>query len=108
MNWWWVNHGQTRSLEVGGGYLWSPKKNTDGSYNQTYENMRLALPGDIVFSYAAKKIAAIGVVTHSVTELPKPFEFESQGENWAAIGWLVQVHFDELPSPVSPVVEIEK
>lgn len=32
---WWVNHKQTYGAEVGGGYIWSPKTNRNGSKNQS-------------------------------------------------------------------------
>ena len=59
---WWANQNQTYNAEVDGGYLWSPKKNQSGAYNQFYENVTLAQPGDIVFSFAGKQIKAMGVV----------------------------------------------
>lgn len=68
MAYWWVNHKQTFSNEIEGGYIWSPKENSNGSRNQTYINLTLTRPGDIVFSYASGKIKAIGVVTSSWRE----------------------------------------
>src|SRR5688572_28625554 len=56
MAFWWVNHKQTRDHEVRGGYLWSPMRNANGSFNQTYDKMTLVRPGDIVFSYANGQI----------------------------------------------------
>ena len=44
------NHKQTYRQETGGRYLWSPKTNRNGARNQSYDNMRLAVTGDIVFS----------------------------------------------------------
>ena len=35
---WWVNQNQTHRQEVGGGYMWSPKLNSDGGYNHFYNN----------------------------------------------------------------------
>lgn len=63
MAYWWVNHKQTRDHEVGGGYLWSPYRNTNGAFNQTYENMKLVSAGDAVFSYAHGLVGAVGRVT---------------------------------------------
>ena len=37
---WWVNQNQTYHAEIGGGYVWSPKRNSNGARNQFYENMR--------------------------------------------------------------------
>ncbi|WP_270830506.1 hypothetical protein, partial [Aeromonas sp. QDB63] len=61
MAFWWVNHKQTYSAEVGGGYIWSPKTNRNGSKNQTYINLTLTRPGDVVISYAGGLIKAIGL-----------------------------------------------
>ncbi|HHQ4530834.1 TPA: HNH endonuclease [Aeromonas hydrophila] len=58
MAFWWVNHKQTYSAEVGGGYIWSPKTNRNGSKNQTYINLTLTRPGDVVISYAGGFIKA--------------------------------------------------
>lgn len=49
MAFWWVNHKQTFKEEIGGGYIWSPAKNKDGSRNQTYINLTAVNVGDIVF-----------------------------------------------------------
>lgn len=97
MNFWWVNHKQTREHEVRGGYLWSPFRNSDGRFNQTYENMRFAQPGDVVFSFAHGQIGAIGRVTESATVGPKPSEFGVVGDNWSNEGWLVGVDFTAPP-----------
>ena len=40
MQYWWVNQNRTYVFEVPGGYMWSPKANRDGAYNQFYENMK--------------------------------------------------------------------
>ena len=33
MRYWWVNQNQTHRQEQAGGYLWSPKRNTNGAKN---------------------------------------------------------------------------
>jgi putative restriction endonuclease len=108
VSYWWVNHKQTRDQEVRGGYLWSPKQNANGAFNQTYENMRLARPGDVVFSYAGGRIGAIGRVTSSAQSAPKPIEFGAAGENWNADGWRLPVQFDELKTPISPKAHLDR
>lgn len=108
MAYWWVNHKQTRTQEVGGGYLWSPKRNQNGAFNQTYENMTRAEAGDVVFSYANGAIGAIGRVRQPATSEAKPSEFGSAGENWSQEGWLVRVDFEELDHPLSPKVHIDR
>jgi len=52
MNYWWVNHKQTVRQEIEGGYLWSPKREKNGSRSQFYEFMREVRPGDLVVSFA--------------------------------------------------------
>ena len=96
MRYWWVNQGATFRHEVGGGYMWSPKRNNNGSYSQFYENMRHVDPGDVVLSYASGQIRAVGVVVSSAYEAPKPDEFGSAGSVWSDIGWRVDVYFREL------------
>lgn len=107
MAFWWVNHKQTREHEVRGGYLWSPIRNANGAFNQTYENMRLVRPGDIVFSYANGRIGAIGRVTEAATASPKPDEFGTVGDYWSNEGWMVEVEFRAPPRPLRPAQEIE-
>ncbi|MFC5576927.1 HNH endonuclease [Lysobacter niabensis] len=100
MAFWWVNHKQTRDLEVQGGYLWSPMRNSDGSFNQTYLNMTLVRSGDVVFSFAEKQIGAIGQVTEAACASPKPTEFGNVGEYWSQEGWLVGIYFSPAPNPI--------
>ena len=107
MAFWWVNHKQTRDHEVRGGYLWSPVRNANGSFNQTYQNMTLVRPGDVVFSYANGRIGAIGQVTEAASASPKPTEFGSVGDYWSDDGWLVGVYFSPVAKPLSPKAHIE-
>jgi putative restriction endonuclease len=107
MAFWWVNHKQTRDHEVRGGYLWSPMRNANGGRNQSYENMTLVRPGDIVFSYANTRIGAIGQVTEAASASPKPSEFGSVGDYWSNEGWLVGVYFSPAPKPLHPKAHIE-
>ncbi|MGY0798891.1 HNH endonuclease [Lysobacter sp. A286] len=102
MSFWWVNHKQTREHEVGGGYIWSPYRNANGAFNQTYENMRHVKVGDIVFSFAHGYIGAVGRVTAAATPSPKPLEFGSVGDYWSDEGWLVEVEFVEVPKALKP------
>lgn len=108
MSYWWVNHKQTYSSEIEGGYIWSPKENSNGAKNQTYINLTLTKPGDIVFSYADRKIKAVGIVASSYREQPKPSEFGKSGDSWANIGWAVPIDWEILSLPVIPKDQIEK
>jgi putative restriction endonuclease len=104
MAYWWVNHKQTRNHEVSGGYLWSPYRNANGAFNQTYENMKLVQPGDVIFSYANGRIGAVGRVTVAASASPKPIEFGSVGDYWSHEGWLVEVDFKDAHRPLQPML----
>jgi hypothetical protein len=99
---WWVNQNQTFDHEFSGGYLWSPKKRSDGARNQFYENMRMVAPGDVIFSFRDTAIAAIGVVKSYGYESPKPVEFGAAGPNWSNIGWRVDVEYATPNNLVRP------
>ena len=93
MRYWWVNQNQTYKQELGGGYLWSPKRNAIGARNPFYESMREVAPGDLVFSFVDTRIAAIGIAESYCFESPKPEEFGTAGLNWELIGWRIRVGF---------------
>ena len=75
MRYWWVNQKQTYRHEVLGGYLWSPKRKSNGDRNPFYDFMREVAPGDVVFSFADGLVKAIGIVGSHGYESPKPLEF---------------------------------
>lgn len=104
---WWVNHKQTFIAETEGGYIWSPKANSDGAFNQTYLNLTLVQPGDVVFSYANTKIQAVGVASGACREAAKPTDFGAAGEGWAKTGWKVPIEWEMLSSPVIPKEHID-
>lgn len=99
---WWVNQNQTFKAEVGGGYMWAPKVNRDGGFNQFYQNMTEVRSGDIVFSFADTFIKIVGVVSAPARSAEKPKEFGKAGDAWDADGWLVQVDYEELANPIKP------
>ena len=107
MAYWWVNHKQTRDHEVRGGYLWSPYRNKNGAFNQTYENMKLVCPGDSVFSYAHGRIGAVGRVAESASPSPKPVEFGNVGDYWSNEGWFVKVAYQGAHRPLRPKAHID-
>jgi len=102
MNYWWVNQNQTYTHEINGGYLWSPKRNTNNARNQFYENMKEVEPGDIVFSFRNTLISDIGIVDGRAVESVKPTEFGKVGESWSKQGWHVPVEWHKLNNPVKP------
>jgi hypothetical protein len=97
-----VNHKQTRDYEVQGEYLWSPKFNQNGARNQSYDNMVIARPGDVVFSYADGQIEFVGTVLEDATTSPKPIEFGKTGAYWSNEGWHLPVAFQKAGHVVRP------
>lgn len=106
---WWVNHRQTFRQEFEGGYIWSPKKNSNGARNQTYLNLREVRPGDTIYSYADGVIGAVGVIVSTYEECPKPSEFgNTVGSNWDDFGWKVEVEWVRLATPLRPRANIKQ
>lgn len=99
---WWVNHKQTHRQEIGSNYLWSPKRKSNGAYNEFYETMRRASPGDLVLSYANGTIAYIGRVAEFAVTAAKPSEFGETGANWSNEGWYLPVFWTPLTPAVRP------
>lgn len=108
MRYWWVNQNQTYRQETSGGYLWSPKRRSDGGFNRFYENMREVAPGDLVFSYCDARIKAIGVVQGFCFEAPKPAEFGAAGPNWNLVGWKVSVRFTPVANAIRTIDHAEQ
>ena len=91
MRFWWVNQNKTYREEIGGGYMWSPKCNNNGTRNQFYENMKLVNIGDVVFSFYRSQIQRVGFVQEPATSAKKPSEFGRSGDYWSNQGWMVPV-----------------
>lgn len=108
MSFWWVNHKQTFRVEVDEGYIWSPQKNNNGSTNQTYINLTKARPGDIIFSYASGKIAAVGRVVTVAQSRERPIEFGSTGNQWDKMGWMVPVRWTLIEKPLFPKEHLDE
>lgn len=108
MHFWWVNQNQTFEQEFRGGYLWSPKRKSDGSINPFYESMREVAPGDLIFSFEDTRIRTIGIATSYARESPKPPEFGSAGPNWGLIGWRVDVDYRVLQNQIKPIDHIAR
>jgi hypothetical protein len=102
VRYWWVNQKQTYRHEIGGGYLWSPKRRADQTRNRFYDNMKEVAPGDLVFSYWGGAIRAYGTLRSFGYDAPKPDEFGSAGRNWSQIGYRADVEYVRLEHPVAP------
>jgi hypothetical protein len=107
MRYWWVNQNQTFRHEFAGGYLWSPKRNSNGGRNPFYESMREVAPGDLIFSFVDTRVAAIGIAKSYCWECPKPAEFGPAGEYWENVGWRVNVSFVPLFNKIRPKDHID-
>lgn len=103
MRYWWVNQNQTYAQETRGGYLWSPKRKSDGGRNPFYEFMREVAPGDLILSFADTYIRAVGIAQSWCYECPKPAEFGTTGAYWDQIGWKVDVYYHTLRHQIRPV-----
>ena len=104
---WWVNQNQTFDEEVGGGFMWSPKQNSNGARNLFYDNMKEVQPGDVIFSFCDTKIKAIGRVASPAETQPQP-EFRKFNEGWSTEGWFVETDFAELDNQIRPKDHIDK
>ena len=102
MRYWWVNQNQTYEHEISGGYLWSPKRKSNGGRNPFYEFMREVSPGDVIFSFAKTHIPSIGIAQSYCYECLKPTEFGNAGLNWEQIGWMVDVNYLSVTNPIRP------
>lgn len=105
-NYWWVNQNQTYAEEIAGSFLWSPKRKANGHQNQFYNFMKEVQPGDVIFSYCATRIKAIGIATGPAESAPKP-DFGQAGGNWSDDGWLVPVDYTELINTIRPKDHID-
>jgi putative restriction endonuclease len=103
---WWVNQNQTYAEEIGGGFMWSPKRNANGARNQYYDNMTEVQPGDVVFSFSEGRIRAIGRVTARAQTQTRP-EFRTESWSTASDGWFVETDFVEVTNQIRPKDHIE-
>jgi hypothetical protein len=104
---WWVNHAKTVRQEIDNQYLWSPKTARNGRRNRFYDNMRRAMPGDLVLSFADRHIRYVGRVADFAFTAPKPEEFGSTGAYWNDQGWLLPVFWTAIDPPVRPKAMID-
>ncbi len=101
-SYWWVNHKKTHADEIQEGYIWSPKTNRNGTKNQTYLNLTLVQPGDIVISYASGLIKAIGSATETFREAEIPENHWEAVDTWKPEGWMVPIAWQRLDDQVKP------
>ena len=102
MRYWWVNQGRSQKHQIAGGFIWSPKVRSDGRKHGTYTNLTRTSPGDIVYSFARGNLRAIGRVSGSCEDRPKPIEFGIDGMRWGNDGHAVSVDWKLFSSPFRP------
>ncbi|HCE2310192.1 TPA: HNH endonuclease [Vibrio parahaemolyticus] len=107
MRYWWVSQNATFKQESEGGYLWSPKTNSNGSRNHFYDNMTLVSVGDVVLSFESTRISAVGVVTKAAYSSPKPTEFGNVGDVWSDDGWKVELDYSFLDKRIRPAEHMD-
>jgi hypothetical protein len=107
MRFWWVNQKQTHRHEIGGGFLWSPKRKANGDQNPYYDFMTEVAPDDLIFSYVHGQIVAVGIATTHAYSSSKPVDFGKAGEVWTNDGWRVNVDFRRVERPLSPTNHME-
>jgi len=88
--------------EIAGGYLWSPVTEANGARSRFYDNMRAAVAGDVVLSYAEGRVGRIGIIADFAISAPKPEEFGKVGAYWNAVGWLLPVQWLDVALAVRP------
>jgi putative restriction endonuclease len=108
LNFWWVNNNQSFDQEIGGCYIWCPKRYKDGSTDHSFDNFPLVHKNDVIFSYADELIKAIGIVSQTAKGSNRPPEFGSSGYQRNNDGWLVKVNWTILEKPISPKNYIQK
>ena len=92
MAYWWVNQNKTWRHEIFGEYLWSPKLKNDGNHLQSYDNMTLLEPGDIVFSHYGGALRHVGVVVNRAASSRQP-DFGFSTSQWGDDGWSVEMRY---------------
>ncbi|MFI5893040.1 McrB family protein [Actinoplanes sp. NPDC051513] len=93
---WWVNQGSTYGKARNSGVIWAPKLNKAGRTERHWETMRDVSGGDIILHYSNGSLRAIGTAEGPASDAANPFE----SDEWEQDGRLVQVHYEDLGSPV--------
>ncbi|MHB2026499.1 MAG: HNH endonuclease [Elusimicrobiota bacterium] len=99
---WWVNQNRTYRHEIGGGYMWSPKRTQNNRRIAYYDNMREVAPGDVIFSYRNQVFAAVGSAISWAYDCIIPEEFSNDRDRWDKNGWRVDVRYTKLNSGIAP------
>ncbi|MFZ5670389.1 MAG: HNH endonuclease [Pseudomonadota bacterium] len=101
MRYWWVNHGRTAAEEVAGRFLWAPEAGRPRNITQA-DNVRRAGPGDLVLSYAARLVGAVGQVADHAFPARRPEGFGRAIRLRGDQGWRLPVAWTPVEPPVRP------
>lgn len=100
MRYWWVSHRRTAREEIAGRFLWAPLHRA-GPRNATRETLRLAAPGELILSYAAGQIGAVGKVADHAFVAPRPAGFGQADAPFGETGWRLPVLWTAVDPPVA-------
>lgn len=100
MRYWWVSHRRTAREEIAGRFLWAPLHRA-GPRNATRETLRLAAPGELILSYAGRRIGAVGRVADHAFVAPRPAGFGQADAPFGETGWRLPVLWTAVDPPVA-------
>lgn len=79
----------------------------NGGRHATYDTLKEAEIGDIVFSFGDSMIRAIGVVTGLCVDTPKPETFGKDDNGWASDGQAISVDWKPFAHPFAPQAHLD-
>lgn len=109
---WWFNLTGSYEILKAEKFIWSPKVETDGDFNQGYFNMTQVQIGDIFFVISAKSIMGTGIIMSQGYDYGRPPNFPDDLNENAKIGRRVEVDYFEMNedarTPIAELIDIFK
>jgi MoxR-like ATPase len=96
---WWVNQGESYARALDDGYLWAPKLTKRGQRKRDWDALLQARPGQLVLSYAAGHLKAVGTVTTEAFDASRPATFSD--DLWSEDGRRVDIDYRLLDEPIA-------
>jgi 5-methylcytosine-specific restriction protein B len=103
-NYWWCNVGVSKKAALATGTLWAHHTTKNGASRIDHRDMENISKGDVVILYSATFVVAVGECVTESVDAPTPPGYP-QDSDWKVPGYLVEMEFTELASPV-PMAEI--
>lgn len=97
MGFFWVNQKQTYKQEREGGYLWAPKRNSNGNQHWGWKTMVEINPGDVIFNNVNGALRSYCIATSAAYDFTKPAELEQE---WEQLGWKIDARYIDLSKPI--------